>query len=184
MRVRLSVLVPIVAVLAVTGCGSSSKAGSSASSTNAESTSAGTTATASTTPVSTTGGSGPPLSRSELVARADAICKPLNTELVSSKYKVKTLQDIARIAPQRAAAEQTALSVLSKLTPPSSMAQDYQKMLVARQTVIEDIRKLGEDAAANNMKAATPLYTSSATVIRHMGATATRNGFKYCGELG
>ncbi|MGH2879517.1 MAG: hypothetical protein ACRDK4_07935 [Solirubrobacteraceae bacterium] len=97
---------------------------------------------------------------------------------------VKNQQDIAGIASHRASVEQTALSDLRGLTPPASMAHDYRQMLAARQTLIEDVTKLGADAAANNTQAEQPLYSSSTAVVRQMAATAQSNGFKYCGELG
>jgi hypothetical protein len=184
MRTRLPVLVLVMAVLAIAGCGSSSKTGSSASSTSAGSTSPATTASSTTTPASTTASAGPPLSKSQLVARADAICKQLNAGLDSEKNKVRTQQDIIRVVALRVGLEQTALTELSKLTPSASMAQDYQQLLKTRQTLIEDTKKLGEDAAANNSKAETPVYVSSAALIRQMAKTAKHDGLTYCGALG
>ncbi len=185
MRIRLPLFVLIVGVLALAGCGGSSKTGSSSTSavnTETSSTSSGSgTATTSTTPVKVA--SGTPLSKSRLVAGADAICKRLSLELDASN-KLRTQQDVIRAVQHRTAIEKAALVELSKLVPPTSLAKDYQKLLSARQTVIEDIKKLGEDVEAKNSSAEGPVYVSSGIVLRQMAATAKHSGFKYCGQLG
>jgi hypothetical protein len=180
MRTRLPALVLVAAVLAIAGCGGSSKTSSSSSSTNT--TSAGTTATSATTAAVTTS-SGPPLSKSQLVARAGAICKRVAAELNAAPSKLRSEQDVVHIAALRVGIEQKALTELSKLTPPASMKQGYQQLLTDRQTLIEDTKKIGEYSVANNGKAAQPLYVTSAGVLRQMEATAQRNHFKYCGKL-
>jgi len=193
MRTRLPVpvLVLVAATLAVAGCGggSSKTMSGSANSTDTNSAATATTApttttTSSTRTASTGSGSGKPLSRVVLIVRADAICKRLNAELDRTKNNISSQQDIVRIAPRRAAVEQTALTELGGLTPPNSMAADYQQMLATRQTLIEDIKKLGEDAATNNSGAESAVYSASTPLVHQMAAMALRDGFKYCGELG
>jgi hypothetical protein len=177
MHIRLPVFVLVAIALWTAGCGSSKTGSSSATSTAAQSTNASTSAATSTS-VADSG------VRSQLIARADAICKQLNTTLRASKTIVSTRQQIVSVSARRVAIEQAALARLRKLTPPASMAQDYQGLLNARQTVVEDIKKLGEAAAAHNNTAQRPIYASSAIVTRQMAVTAKRDGFKYCGELG
>ena len=191
MRKWLPTLLLIAAALFIAGCGggssqavSSSASSANAGATNSGSTSTGTTSTSTASPVSTPGKSSKPLSKARLIARADGICKRLSVELDNPADKVQTQQDIARIAPQRAALERTALSELYKLTPSATMSHAYQQMLTVRQTLIEDVTKLGEDASANNLQAEAPVYSSSATEIRQLATTAQRSGFKYCGQLG
>ena len=184
MHTRLPVLVLVVTVLSIAGCGGSGKASSnSVSSTDAGSTSAGATSASTTTPGTTAIASGTPLSRSRLIAKADAICQRLSAEL-SASPTISTKQELIAAASRRTALEQAALAELSKLTPPGSMAHDYQQLLAGRQTVIEDLKKLGEDTATGNTRAEDAVYASSASVIRQMAATAQRNGFKYCAKLG
>jgi hypothetical protein len=186
MHSRLPALVLVVTALSIAGCGGSGKASSSsssASSTDAGSTGAGTASTAATAPASPTIASGTPLSRSRLIAKADAICQRLSAEL-SASPTISTKQELIAAASRRTALEQAALAELSKLTPPGSMAHDYQQLLAGRQTVIEDLKKLGEDTATGNTRAEDAVYASSASVIRQMAATAQRNGFKYCAKLG
>ena len=186
MSARLSLLVIVTGALAIAGCGgggvASKNVSSGAGSTVAADSSVATT---DTTSVSTTESSSTsPLSRSQLVARADTICRRLNAELGSAKYYIRTQQDVIRVAPLRAATETGALTELEKLTPPASVASAYQRMLVARHTLIEDIVKLGQDAAIRDKEAEMPLFASSAAVVRQMGLAARDSGFKYCSQLG
>jgi hypothetical protein len=78
------------------------------------------------------------------------------------------------------------LSELNELKPPSSgaVAHYYQQILVARQALIEDTKKLGEYAASGQTQAESPVYASSAAVVEQMAVMAKQGGFKHCGQLG
>jgi hypothetical protein len=184
MRTRLPLPLSLLATIAfaVAGCGSGSSqtASTSPGSTNPGTTSVSTTNTTATVAVA----SGTPLSRTQIISRADAICRRLNAELDTAKSKISTQADIVHIAPQRAALEQSTLVLLSKLTPPASMAHDYQQILTDRQVLIEDLTKLGQDAAANNLSAEQPVFSSSAAVVSQLAVTGQRDGFKYCKQVG
>lgn len=179
MRTWLPVLMLIAAALPVAGCGSSKTTSSNSSSVGAG-TGAG-SGVGETSPVSATGA---PLSSSQLVAKADVICKQLSVELDAPNNSSHTPQDIVHIAAQRAALEQRALTELGRLTPPASMAHDYRHILAARRAVIRDLKKLGEVVSANNAQAKRSVFASSVTTTRKLAAAAERAGFKYCGQLG
>jgi hypothetical protein len=182
MRMWLSALILVAATLATTGCGGS-KNESTATSSTAVSSIATTSVTNASSPTGSTGnGSGKPLSASQLVVKADAICAQLNIEL--NKDRVRTEQDIVRVVPHRVTIEQAALAELSKLRPPISLARDYQQMLATRRTLIEDTSRLGSDAAAKDSQAVQVAFSSGTALIRQMAVTARRDGFKYCGQLG
>jgi hypothetical protein len=182
MRVWLSVLMLVAVTLSATGCGGS-KGGTNTATSSAAASVATTPITSASSQTGATGnGSGKPLSASQLVARADAICARLNTKL--GRDVVHNQPEVARVAPHRAAIEQAALTELSRLLPPASMATDYQQMLAVRHTLIEDTIKLGIDAKAGYAQAERPVYSSSTALVGQMAATAQRNGFKHCGQLG
>jgi hypothetical protein len=52
-----------------------------------------------------------PLTRAELAAKANAICRTVAAKLAMKT--IKTEQDVARVAPELASSEQTALAELS-----------------------------------------------------------------------
>ncbi|HTA14711.1 MAG TPA: hypothetical protein VK781_07630 [Solirubrobacteraceae bacterium] len=128
------------------------------------------------------GSSSKPLTRAELTAKANAICKTVTAKLASSKG-IKTQQDIARVAPELASFEQTALDGLGKLVPPAELANDWKQFVAGAQTLAENTAKLGEYAKANNLKAAKSLITSSEQVQQQMVATARRDGIADCEKV-
>jgi hypothetical protein len=128
------------------------------------------------------GKSSKPLTRAELIAKADDICRRVNGKLKSSNNTINNHADIARIIPRLASFEQTALAELSKLVPPASMADDWKMIIAGAQTLADNTAKLGEYAKANKLKAARGLITSSQKVQHQTLAIAKRDGFKECSE--
>jgi hypothetical protein len=131
--------------------------------------------------VSGCGSSSKPLTRAELTTKANAICKTVTAKLASKT--IKTQQDIARVAPELASFEQSALNELSKLVPPAELEADWKAFVSGAQTLAENTSKLGEYAKANDLKAAKGLITSSVAVQKQMTATAKRDGLKDCEQV-
>jgi hypothetical protein len=128
------------------------------------------------------GSSPKPLTRAELTVKANAICRTVTARL--AKSTIKTRQDVARVAPELAAFEQTALGQLSKLVPPAGLANDWKQIVTDAQTLAENTARLGEYAKANNLKGSTAksLITSSQATQQQMTATAKRDGLKDCAQ--
>ncbi len=128
------------------------------------------------------GKSSKPLTRAELIAKADAICKRANDKLKSSNTTIKTQQDIAKLAPKLASFEQGALAELSKLEPPAALANDWKMIIAGAQTLADNTAKLGEYARRNDIKAARGLIQTSEKVQQQTLAIAKRDGFKECSQ--
>jgi hypothetical protein len=122
-----------------------------------------------------------PLTRAELTAKANAICKTVTAKLASKT--INTEKDVARVAPELVASEQSALVELSKLIPPAELANDWKRFIAGASTLAENTAKLGEYAKANNLKAASPLITSSETLQQQMRAIAKRDGLTKCEQV-
>jgi hypothetical protein len=127
------------------------------------------------------GSSSKPLTRAELTAKANAICKTV-TAKISSK-SIKTQQEIARVAGELASFEQTALTSLSKLVPPTELEDDWKRFVAGAQTLAENTAKLGEYAKANNLKGAKGLIVSSEATQKQMVAIAKRDGLTACEQV-
>jgi hypothetical protein len=138
-------------------------------------------ALAATLAVSGCGSSPKPLTRAELTARANAICKRVSAK-ISSK-SVNSQQGLARAAGELAVFEQSALIDLSKLVPPAELESDWKMFVAGAQTLAENTAKLGEYAKANNLKAAHNLIASSEAVQKQMVATARRDGLTACEQV-
>lgn len=130
------------------------------------------------------GGSSKPLTRAELTTKANAICRQVNVKLqAATKKGVGTVQQIAKLAPELAGFEETALVELGKLIPPASLERDWKAFISGAQTLAENTSKLGEYAKANNLKSAKSLIESSTTTQQQMVAIAKRNGLKECEQV-
>lgn len=122
-----------------------------------------------------------PLTRAELTAKADAICKSVGAKLANKS--VNSIQGIAQTAPELASTEQGALSELSKLVPPATMEADWKTFITGAQTLAENTAKLGEYAKSNNLKSARTLIVSSEATVKQMTAIAQKYGIKNCEQV-
>ena len=114
----------------------------------------------------------------QFIAKADTICARF-------KNKVAPLHNtnLAIVAPQLVAVERGALLELNKLTPPSSMAEDWKQILADQQQITEDTTKLGEYGKANNVSAERTLFYTGEKIQQQMTATAAQDGLKNCADI-
>jgi hypothetical protein len=115
-----------------------------------------------------------------LIARADTICRGLDTKRAAVNPANLSMREIARFAPPRAALEQAAVTELSKLTPPASIARDWRQVIAYRTTLTKELFKLGSDAKVNDAPGIRALAASKKLVHQKLLTVATRDGFKYC----
>jgi hypothetical protein len=174
---RLAVAFVLAATtLAASGCGGSSKATSTpAPATSAANTTSSTATEASVKP------SGKPLSRSELIARADAICYRLNAR--RSATTIGRPQDYERVVPALASYELAAATEMGKLVPPASMAHDWQQIVAGSRTVAAATGRFHTYAEA---KAGTLAHTIDLVLgkgIDELVHAAKRAGFKDCSHF-
>ena len=127
------------------------------------------------------GSSEKPLTRAELTAKANAICKTVAAK-ISSK-SINSEQQISHVASELAGFEQTALANLSKLVPPAELEADWKKFVSGAQTLAEDTAKLGEYAKAKNLKAAKALILASESTQKQMTEIAKRDGLGACEKV-
>jgi hypothetical protein len=152
-----------VAALLATGCGSNSDGGGS-------------------------GGGGKSTSKPPLIARADAICKPLNARRKADNAKVgavtsvATLPKVAQVAPGLVAYERKAVAELRRLTAPASLAAPWRKILAGTQKLVDNTAKLGEDAQAGNLQGVKDVIHKSQETERALIVTAKTAGFAHCGR--
>lgn len=177
-RCGLALLVLVVIALPIAGCGGGS--GTAASSQSGASTSGSPAKPGG----SGTSSSGAPLSKSQLVAQADAICKRINAEIASVKAKSKSTPEILRIVPRNLALEQKAVSELSTLNPPVSLVHDWRQILGYRRTLVNQLAELVRDAKRHDASAVKALVSSKTRVHELLRQAATHSGFKDCARVG
>jgi hypothetical protein len=130
------------------------------------------------------GSSAKPLTRAELTSKANAICRKVAAKLVAStKGESGSQQALARIAPELATFEQSALTELSKLMPPADLSSEWKEFVAGAETLAESTAKLGEYAKANNLTSARSLILSAEKVQAQMQATAKHIGLADCEQV-
>jgi hypothetical protein len=176
LHTQLAALALAAITLVASGCGGSSKTESTTTAA-AVSTAATSTATTSTPATAEPG----KLTRAELIAKTDAICARINAKRSSTKFTKE--QDYARLVPPLAAYEQAAAAELSKLTPPASMANEWQQIASRVQTVANDTATVGHDIVTKQDNAGGALLTKLTNILLQMNAIAKREGFTSCAQF-
>jgi len=143
----------------------------------------GSQTTASTPAIAANTPSGPALSTSQLIARADAICKRRNTAIDAVKLHGASAAAITAFAAQSSALEQAAYLELTRLGPPASMAAQWQQVLAYTRTLLEDVVELGQYGKQGDTQAIPALSRSVVSVKRELLTAARHDGFRYCSRV-
>jgi hypothetical protein len=162
-------LILLAAALSIGGCGGgSSTAAPSASDTGA---------------VAAAAPSSPEKAR--FVAAADSICKGLNAELAANAAKNTSVTEIARVVPDHVKLERDALSKLGKLDPPSSLTDDWRRILGYRRTLANELAEIARVAGQHqDAQALKVLVASKKRMHKALQDAAKPLGFKDCADVG
>jgi hypothetical protein len=173
-------------LFAVTGC-SSAKSGSSASSTSfADATPTGkggtfpsaTAANAQIPVVVVKVASGRHLTRTQWIAKSDAICTRLNTQLEA--ITVRKAWELPRVLPQEAALVRTEVSELAKLVPPASKTSAWQDFLTESLQWAEGSDKLVAYRNLGDEITKSPLAVNILAIRKHLTMIARQDGLIAC----
>ncbi len=164
-------LVVTALAFAVIGCGGSK------STAQTESTSG--TGASDVSSVASTG----PLTKAELIAKADLICKGVTDKLEATS--LGSQQAVAEFAPKMAAYEHAAVAEMKKLTPGADLTKDWKQVVASMQMLAENTDKLSEAAkkVGNFVNSERVLGSVNLDSRRPLLATAKRVGFKDCAEV-
>lgn len=156
------------------GCGSSSKtmsASSDASATKSASSASGASDVTNTE-------SSKPLTRTEFIAKAEAICASTRAQLDSTS--IKKQQDYALMLPQKAAYTRSAAAELTKLVPPTAMARDWASVIAGFETLATNTATAGEYLQSHGLSSATSHLQAWITSTEQLSTVAKHAGFKEC----
>jgi hypothetical protein len=122
------------------------------------------------------------LTRAELIARADTICKGANTKRAAMP-SINTRRDYAVILPRVATVYEAAIAELARLEPPLSIAADWKRILVDDRKLIGYLRTFGQHATSYDAKT-TRAFVHTADGLRlSMATTAHGDGFADCAQF-
>jgi hypothetical protein len=158
----------VVVALAAAGCGKSSTTTTTAGNAAATSASSGGEGSGQTT-------------RAAFIAQADAICAGYNAKHV--KMVLRTPRDYTTKLPILAASQQAEAVQLAKLTPPASMASDWNQIIAGSKAAASDISKVAGYASARSHKGVISMLTTATATQRQVLTLTSRDGFKDCSRL-
>jgi hypothetical protein len=172
------------ALAPLAGCGGGSSTQEARSKPSA-STAAATTVAPSTNTTATqpTTAAPKPAAEAAFIARADAICRHLDTVLLPDRPKGTGLKELALLAPRAAVVESAAVAEIARLKPPPSLAHDWQRIVAYRSTLATELAKLGHAAKSVDIKAIAAAAGVKKRVRVRLHRTATHAGFGFCGEI-
>jgi hypothetical protein len=130
------------------------------------------------------------LTRAELVAHADPVCKQVSTRRTAANEELskagatsaKGLRLLARVAPGIATYEHQAVDQLRALKAPATLTSDWQQLLAGMQTLADDAAQIGVEAKADKLKKVESITSSGRSVREKLTTIASRDGFAYCGR--
>jgi len=123
------------------------------------------------------------LTRAELIAKADAICKRANAERAAMP-SIRTRSDYAIVLPRVATNNDAAIAELARLTPPASMASDWKQIIASERTLTRYMRTFSKNVASYDIRATRALVHQADSVRQSMIATAQGAGFNDCAKFG
>jgi hypothetical protein len=121
------------------------------------------------------------LSHGELVAKANSICKRLNTQHKS--INIRTQEEYIRLLKTTAAEDQIAFTELAKLTPPTSLASDWKQFVADGRALAQDATQLATYLTTYNRRSASMVNRSTSVVMQAIHTTAERDGLTECAQF-
>jgi hypothetical protein len=168
-----------LAALALTaaGCGESTKGSTASRTTTATQAASQTTPAAPPKPAESSARVSHPTS-SQLIAEANSICTQLNNG--AHTIHVSSLRSIAATTPKLVGFYQTAITEMKKLTPPASVASDWQAMIADFEKIEGKVLASGRYASVDDGKGTLKADVEIGAIQKHRSAIAKRDHMDGC----
>lgn len=128
-------------------------------------------------------GSTQPLTRAQLVSKADRICAQVHHK-VHAIGPASTPQQLSRLAHKLAGFEQQQIESMRKLKPPASLASDWKQMVEGAQEIAEGTATLSTDIQLKKEKQVGEALKQIGKVEQRLAPVVAKDGFTSCKELG
>ena len=125
-------------------------------------------------------GCGGGLSKDELVAKGDAICKRVNTRM-AKEPDPKSATDLERLAKRTVAISDPAIKDMEKLEPPSELESDFENFLASLKRQRNLTEKIGEAAAEGDTAKVQQIGADAQSAQEEYRRITGKIGFKQCG---
>jgi hypothetical protein len=125
-------------------------------------------------------GCGGGLSKDELVAKADAICKRVNQRM-AKEPDPKSAADLERLAKRTVAISNPAIHDMEALEPPSELKADFTKFIASLKQQLELTKKIGAAAAEGDTAGIQKVGADAQKAENEYRRLTGKIGFKECG---
>jgi hypothetical protein len=125
-------------------------------------------------------GCGGGLSKSELVAKGDAICKRVNARMAKEQEPTNAA-DLAALAKKTVKISDPAIKDMEALDPPDELEQDFKKFVASLKRQRDLTKQIGEAAAKGDTVKIEKVGTEAGKAQKEYRRLADKIGFKECG---
>jgi hypothetical protein len=125
-------------------------------------------------------GCGGGLSKSELVAKGDAICKRVNDQ-VAKEPEPKTAKDLQALADKTVEISNPAIDDMEALEPPSELEKDFDAFVASLKQQRDLTKKIGDAAGAGDTAEIQKLGADAQKAQDEYRRLSNKIGFKECG---
>ena len=123
---------------------------------------------------------GDSLSKSELVAQGDAICKRVNDQ-IAKEPAPKTAGDIEALAKKTLEISDPAIDDMEALEPPGELEKDFDKFVASLREQRELTEQIGDAAGSGDTAKLGEIATEAQRAQAEYRQLSDKIGFKECG---
>jgi hypothetical protein len=120
------------------------------------------------------------LSKDELVAKGDAICKRVNTRM-AKEPDPKSAADLERLAKRTVEISNPAIDDMEALKPPDELASDFKKFVASLKRQRDLTKQIGEAAAAGDTAKIQKVGVAAQKAQQEYRRLTGKIGFNQCG---
>ncbi len=125
-------------------------------------------------------GCGGGLSKDELVAQGDAICKRVNTRM-AKEPDPQSAADLQRLAKRTVEISDPAIDDMAALEPPGELESDFKKFVASLKRQRDFTKQIGDAAATGDTAKIQKLGAEAQKAEQEYRRLTGKIGFKECG---
>src|SRR5215210_3402637 len=125
-------------------------------------------------------GCGGGLSKSELVAKGDAICARVNKQ-IAKEPDPKTAADLERLAKRTVEISGPAIEDMEALDPPSELEDEFEKFVASLKRQRDLTKQIGAAAGAGDTAKVQRIGADAQKAQAEYASVTKKIGFKECG---
>jgi hypothetical protein len=120
----------------------------------------------------------------QFIAKADATCRGVNSELRNSKPKGTKPAQLAALVAANETIERNGVKKLSKLAAPGPLTEPWKMVLIYREELANELARLARAVRRQDTGAFAKLQKAKKEIRAKLTAEGNKVGFKDCAKIG